>query len=118
MLTATDADNRTTTTSYTPATGAEPTAETVTDPMGLATTTTYDPARDLTLTVTNPAGWVTAETYDALGRVTAVWTPGHPQGTVPADKTFSYDVSNTAPVGDHHEHDQRHWWLHPVRDAV
>jgi RHS repeat-associated protein len=97
VLTATDADNRTTTTSYTPATGAEATAEAVTDPMGLVTTTTYDPARDLTLTVTNPAGWVTAETYDALGRVTAVWTPGHSQGTVPADKTFSYDVSNTAP---------------------
>ena len=28
----------------------------VTDPMALATTTTYDPARDLPLTVTNPAG--------------------------------------------------------------
>jgi RHS repeat-associated protein len=96
-LTATDADNRTTTTGYTPATGAEPTAETVTDPMGLVTTTTYDPARDLPLTVTNPAGWVTAKTYDALGRLTAVWTPGHPQGTVPADDTFGYQVSNTAP---------------------
>ncbi len=92
-----DADNRTTTTSYTPATGAEPASKTVTDPMGLATTTTYDPARDLPLTVTNPAGWVTAETYDALGRLTAVWTPGHAQGSVPADQTFSYSVSSTAP---------------------
>ena len=43
---------------YTPATGAEPTSQAVTDPMGLVTTTTYDPARDLPLTVTNPAGWV------------------------------------------------------------
>ncbi len=96
VTSATDADNHTTTTSYTPATGAEPTSETVTDPMGLATTTTYDPARDLPLTVTNPAGWVTTETYDALGRLTGVWTPGHPQGTAPADKTFSYTVSDTA----------------------
>ena len=97
VLTVADADNRTTTTSYTPATGAEPTSETVTDPMGLATTTSYDPARDLALTATNPAGWVTSETYDALGRLTAVWKPGHPQGTAPADETFSYNISNTAP---------------------
>jgi RHS repeat-associated protein len=97
VLTATDADNRTTTTSYTPATGAEPTSVTVTDPMNLATTTTYDPARDLPLTVTNPAGWVTSETYDALGRLTGVWKPGHPEGTLPADYTYSYQVSNTEP---------------------
>jgi YD repeat-containing protein len=99
-LTTTDADNRTTTTSYTPATGAEPTAETVTDPMGLATTTTYDPARDLTLSVTNPAGWVTSATYDALGRLTAMWTPGHQQGSVPADETVSYTVTNDPPSSD------------------
>src|ERR1700733_2985379 len=81
VLTATDADNRTTTTSYPPAPGAEPTSQTVTDPMNLVTTTTYDPARDLALTTTNPAGWVTSETYDALGRPTGGWKPGHTQGT-------------------------------------
>jgi RHS repeat-associated protein len=91
-----DADGNTTTTAYSPATGAEPTSKTVTDPLGLATTTTYDPARDLPLTVTNPAGWVTTETYDALGRLTAVWTPGHATSG-PADKTFSYAVSDTGP---------------------
>jgi RHS repeat-associated protein len=85
-----------TTTAYTPATGAEPTAETVTDPMGLVTTTTYDPARDLPLTVTSPAGDVTTEQYDALGRLTAEWSPGH-LISGPADKTFSYTVSDTAP---------------------
>ena len=46
--------------------------------MGLVTTTTSDQARDLPLTVTNPAGWVTTKQYDALGRLTSVWTPGHP----------------------------------------
>jgi RHS repeat-associated protein len=96
VLTATNADGYTTTSAYTPATGAEPTSEMVTDPMGLVTTTTYDPARDLPLTVTNPAGWVTTETYDALGRLTAAWTPGHPTSD-PADQTFSYEVSGTAP---------------------
>jgi len=96
VLTATDADGNTTTTAYAPATGAEPTSETVTDPMGLVTTTSYDPVRDVALTVTNPAGRVTTEAYDALGRLTAVWTPGH-STSGPADKTFSYDVSDTGP---------------------
>ena len=95
---ATDADGQsTTTTAYTPATGAEPTSETVTDPMGLVTTTTYDPARDLPLTVTNPAGWVTTETYDALGRLTAVWTPGHATERPGGQDVQLQLVSDTAP---------------------
>ena len=99
VLTLADADGRTTTTSYTPATGAEPTSITVKDPLnlGTGTVTTYDPVRDLPLTETTAAGYVTAETYDALGRITAVWSPGHPEGTVPADKTFSYNVSAANP---------------------
>jgi YD repeat-containing protein len=92
-----DADNRATTTGYTPATGAEPTSVTVTDPMSMATTTAYDPLRDQPLSVTTPAGYVTSRTYDALGRVTAIWKPGHAQGSAPADYTFSYLVSATAP---------------------
>jgi RHS repeat-associated protein len=94
---STDADNRTTQTAYTPQTGAEPTAVTVTDPMNLVTTTDYDPARDLPTKVVDPAGYTTTETYDALGRLTAVWLPGEQQGTDPASETFSYDVSDTAP---------------------
>jgi RHS repeat-associated protein len=96
VLTSTDADNRTTTTAYTPATGAEPASVQVTDPAGLATTTTYDPARDLATGVTDPAGYQTAETYDALGRQTASWTAGNPSSG-PAVDTYSYTVSNTAP---------------------
>jgi RHS repeat-associated protein len=95
-LTATDADHRTTTTAYTPATGAEPTSVQVTDPAGLATTTTYDPARDLPLTVTDPAGDQTTKAYDALGRVTSSWTPGNP-ASGPAVDTYSYTVTNTTP---------------------
>jgi len=97
VTSSTDADGNTTATSYSPGTGAEPTSETVTDPIGQVTTTTYDPARDLPLTVTNPAGWITTQTYDALGRQTAVWTPGHATSG-PADETFSYDVSDTGPT--------------------
>jgi RHS repeat-associated protein len=95
-LTATDADNRPTTTAYTPATGAEPTSVTVTDPMGLATTTTYDPARDLPLTAKNPAGWTTTEQYDGLGRLTAAWTPGHGAGGS-AQYTYAYKVNSKTP---------------------
>jgi RHS repeat-associated protein len=98
VLTSTDADNRTTTTAYTPATGAEPTSVTVTDPADLVTTTLYDPARDLPTQVTSPAGYVTSETYDGLGRLTAVWEPGHTKGSASADETFSYSIgSSSAP---------------------
>ena len=103
VTSSTDADGNTTTTSYLPAGDAEATTETVTTPPtlnapdGLATTTTYDPLRDLPLTSANPAGLVTSQTYDALGRITDVWTPGHPQATAPADYEFSYLVSATAP---------------------
>jgi RHS repeat-associated protein len=96
VLTSTDADNRTTTTAYTPVIGAEPTSISVTDPAGLITTTAYDPARDLPLTVTDPGGYQTTKTYDALGRETAVWTPGN-STSGPATTTYSYTVTNTAP---------------------
>jgi RHS repeat-associated protein len=94
VTSATDADGRTTTTGYTPATGAEPTKVTVTDPMQLATVTTYDPARDLPLTVTDPAGYVTTRQYDAVGRITGLWKPGHAAGTSSADQTYSYTIGN------------------------
>jgi RHS repeat-associated protein len=97
VLTAGNADSQTTTTAYTPATGAEPTSVSVTDPAGLLTATVYDPARDLPVQVTNPAGRVTSETYDGLGRLTAVWEPGHPKADkAAADEEFSYAVSATA----------------------
>jgi RHS repeat-associated protein len=95
-LTTTNPDLKTTTTAYTPATGAEPTSVTVTDPVGLATVTAYDPARDLSLTVTQPDGAVTTTAYDALGRRTAEWSPGNTSAG-PATTTWSYTVSSTAP---------------------
>ncbi len=99
VLTAKDADNRTTTTAYTPATGAEPTSVAVTDPATLVTTTAYDPARNLPTGVTDPGGYKSAETYDALGRVTAQWTPGNP-ASGPAVTKYSYAVSATVPSVD------------------
>jgi RHS repeat-associated protein len=95
VLTTTNPDGKATTTAFTPATGAEPTSAKVTDPMGLVTTTTYDPARELALTVTKPDAEVTTDTYDALGRKTAEWAPGNP-ATGPATTTYAYTVSDTA----------------------
>jgi RHS repeat-associated protein len=99
VTSVTDPDQRTTTTSYTPATGAEPTQVAVTDPMGMSTVTTYDPARELPLTVTTPAGDTTTTEYDALGRAIAKWTPGNPTSGNPQFE-YSYTVSQTAPSAD------------------
>jgi YD repeat-containing protein len=96
VLSVTDGDGRVTTTAYTPAAGAEPTSETVTDPMNHTTTTTYDPLRDLPLTITDPAGYVTTKQYDALGQLTAVYQPGQ-MAPNPPDLKFSYTVSDTGP---------------------
>ena len=92
-LTTTDADTRTTKTTYTPATGAQPTSTTVTDPMNHATSTATDPLRGIPLKSTDAAGFVTSEQYDALGRLTAVSKPGI---SGPSLK-YTYMVSNSGP---------------------
>jgi RHS repeat-associated protein len=92
-LTTTNADGKTTTTAYTPASGAEPTSIVVTDPMRHTTTTTVDPLRDLPLSKTDTAGYVTSASYDALGRVVAVQKPGITGIAV----KYSYTVSNQGP---------------------
>jgi YD repeat-containing protein len=94
---STNPDSKTTATAYTPATGAEPTTITVTDPARLVTTTKFDPLRDLPTTKTDPAAYVTTEQYDALGRLTAVYKPGQPAGPGEANLKYSYTVSNTGP---------------------
>ncbi len=95
-LTSTDADGRTTTTAYTPTTGAAPTQATVTDPMGYVTTTLFDARRGLPTRVTDPAGYVSASGYDALGRMTAGWRPGQATTALPNVK-YSYAESTDAP---------------------
>ncbi|MFF2521811.1 RHS repeat-associated core domain-containing protein [Streptomyces liangshanensis] len=101
-VTETDADGRVTTTAYTPLTGAAPTSITVTAPKvtgqaaAFAATTTYDPARGLSLKSTDAAGLSTTNTYDPLGRLTAVWKPGFAI-TGPANTKFGYNLSNTVP---------------------
>ncbi|MEU0201869.1 MULTISPECIES: RHS repeat-associated core domain-containing protein [unclassified Streptomyces] len=101
-LTETDADGRTTTTAYTPTTGAAPTTIKVTQPKvtgqtaGFTTTTTLDPARGLDLKTTDAAGYSTTSTYDPLGRLTAVWSPGFSTSNNPNTK-YSYNLTPGAP---------------------
>ncbi|WP_051967636.1 polymorphic toxin-type HINT domain-containing protein [Kitasatospora mediocidica] len=66
----------TTTTAYTPATGAVPTSITTTNPLGWTSTVTLDPGRSLPLTSSDPNKRVTTEHYDGLGRLVDVWQPG------------------------------------------
>ncbi|MFF4599827.1 RHS repeat-associated core domain-containing protein [Amycolatopsis sp. NPDC001319] len=89
----TDPDNRTTQTTYTPATGAEPTQVVVKDPLTFTTTTVNDPVRDLPTSSTDAGGFVTKEQFDALGRLTSVLKPGV---SAPSLK-YTYTISNIAP---------------------
>ena len=99
ITSSTDARGNTTKTAYTPATGGPLTAETVTNALNQNATTTYDPGRGSKLTSTDVSGYETSESYDPLGRVTAVWKPGHSQsaGADPSI-TYSYQVSQTLPL--------------------
>jgi RHS repeat-associated protein len=98
VTSATDADGNTTTTAYTTP-GVSPDVVTTTNPEGWTSTVTLDPARGLTLASTDANGELTSYTYDGLGDVTAVWSPLHAKASsAPADKTFSYAFSNTAPT--------------------
>jgi RHS repeat-associated protein len=92
-LSETDPDSRVSSTTYTPAAGAEPTQIVAKDPLTHLTTTTLDPMRDLPLTAKDAAGFVTSQQYDALGRLTQVTKPGI---SSPALK-YSYTVSNSGP---------------------
>ncbi|WP_416974090.1 RHS repeat-associated core domain-containing protein [Streptomyces sp. 4F14] len=94
-LTSTDADQRTTTTAYTPTTGAAPTAIVSTDPLGQTLSQTYDASRGLMLTQTTAAGYVTKAQYDALGRTTAVFRPGITAATAKYTYALAADKPST-----------------------
>lgn len=100
-----DALHRTTTTTYTPATGAPLTQVTTTKPPVSATDNTtfsstryLDPVSGGLLAEVNDSGLRTDATYDPLGRLTAVWKPGHAKSAdAPADLTYAYTVNTDSP---------------------
>ncbi len=85
-----------TVTSFTMANGST-TSETVTNPLGQATTTVLDPLRGLPVTVTDPNGIPSYMHYDGLGRLTAVWEHGRAV-TSAANLMFSYQMTGSGPV--------------------
>ncbi|MEI2279575.1 hypothetical protein OHC50_19130 [Paenarthrobacter ilicis] len=88
---------RVTTTAYAPVTGAV-TTKTTTNPMGWATTETYDSIRGNTLKTIDPNNNETSKRYDQSGRETASWDARRTQAanpTKPATAT-SYNVSKTS----------------------
>ena len=94
---ALDVNGAVTRTGYSPATGTLPTQVTSTNSQGWQTVSTVDPLRGVETEVKDVNGRLTDYTYDALGRKTAVWTPGRDKKTQTADETFSYLVSASAP---------------------
>ncbi|WP_268762426.1 polymorphic toxin-type HINT domain-containing protein [Kitasatospora griseola] len=94
---ATHPGGATTTTVYTPATGAIPTTIEVTNPLGWKSTTTMDPGRGLPTKAVDENGRTTIEAYDALGRLTGVWLPGHDPAATDlsknANRVFSYALN-------------------------
>ncbi|MGW2658632.1 polymorphic toxin-type HINT domain-containing protein [Streptomyces sp. NPDC001478] len=95
-LTAKGQDGQTTTTAYSPTTGAQPTKITVTDAKGYATSTDLDGLRGLTLKTTDANGRTATSQYDAVGRLVKGWRAGRDTTTTP-NAAFTYTLSSTAP---------------------
>ncbi len=91
VTSAKDVNGAETTTTYTPATGSQPTTVLATNPKGFTTTTTFDGLRGLPTKVVDANGHTTYSDYDALGRTTAVWKPGRAKTSSPS-ATFDYSV--------------------------
>ncbi|MFJ3180561.1 RHS repeat-associated core domain-containing protein [Streptomyces sp. NPDC086796] len=93
-------DGRTTTTSYTPATGPVITIK-VTTPPAISTdattaqssSATFEPVRGAVANQTDTNGNVTNLAYDALGRTTKVWLPDRTTSQTPSQQ-FVYTVTD------------------------
>lgn len=98
-VSVTDALDRTTSTTYTPATGGPLVRTVVTDPMGHTRATDWDVATGQPLTVTDANGYVTETAYDPLGRVREVWLANRPRAEgFAASYQFDYLVRREAPT--------------------
>ncbi|MFG2776012.1 polymorphic toxin-type HINT domain-containing protein [Streptomyces sp. NPDC048350] len=96
VVTLTGQDGQPTTTTFTPATGAQPTTITTKNVKNHTTSTTFDGIRGLTLTATDANNRTTTSEYDALGRLTKGWSTGRATMLQP-NATFTYNLSSTLP---------------------
>ena len=97
FVSASDTTGRSTTTAYTANTGGQLVEREVTNAANQTSYSTFEPARGSPTYSKDVAGHITTASYDALGRLTAVWQPGHVQGTDPATNTYSYLLQNGGP---------------------
>ncbi|WP_112245148.1 RHS repeat domain-containing protein [Kribbella monticola] len=86
----TNADDKTTTVDYTPATGPV-TATVVTQPNGQSSTTTTEPAWGVEKTVVDPAGRQTDTVRDPLGRVLKTFLPGQDRAVPNVENSYAVD---------------------------
>ncbi|MDQ1746533.1 MAG: hypothetical protein QOD07_796 [Frankiaceae bacterium] len=100
VLTATDANNRTTTTTYAPATGRPSTVQVDSPKLAslggntsLSTKTTLDLRGSATLVQDLNNNTTSKQTFDALGRLTAAYAPTESGGTTPTF-TAAYAVND------------------------
>ncbi len=97
-LTVTNADGKTTTSTYTPTTAGPLSKLITTDSKGFNTTQFIDPRRGQPLRIYDANLKKTEQTYDALGRLTAVWQPNRSRDAgYSANTTFKYHLSATSP---------------------
>ncbi|MEV8248431.1 polymorphic toxin-type HINT domain-containing protein [Streptomyces rochei] len=96
-LTVTDADGKTTTSTYTDTYGLA-TKKEDTNPLGWTTTTEYAPQWGQPAAQTDMNGKRTDLAYDALGRLTSVWMPDRPKAAdfTPSIK-YTYAVRKDGP---------------------
>ena len=86
----TDNLGRTSTTGYSPPTGAVPYQVSTTNPAGWTSSAVVDQGRGLTLHTVDVNGQTTDQTYDGLGDATAVWIQGHSEAAYPAQPDFRF----------------------------
>ncbi|MFE4656516.1 polymorphic toxin-type HINT domain-containing protein [Streptomyces hydrogenans] len=98
LTSATDVYGKTTSTAYTPASGAVVTKTVTTNTLGHTATTEIDPGRGLPIAQTDANGRKTVMEYDALGRMKKVWSPDRDPLTTTPDAEFEYTVGRDAPV--------------------
>ncbi|MET9538047.1 polymorphic toxin-type HINT domain-containing protein [Streptomyces sp. NPDC006553] len=95
-LSVTNADGKTSSTAYTPATAGPLTKTIVTDPKGYKTATFVDPRRGQRERTFDANQKKTELAYDALGRLTDVWLPNRNRaGGYSPNSTFAYNLSRT-----------------------
>ncbi|MFD0372866.1 polymorphic toxin-type HINT domain-containing protein [Streptomyces sp. NPDC127114] len=90
-----DADGKSTTTTYTPTEAGPLTRRVATNAASHKVFNYLDPRRGLTVSTFDPNLKKTELAYDALGRLTDVWLPNRIRGSESPNTTFQYTLSNT-----------------------